>query len=242
MRDCMGGPARWEQDYTVPRPVCLAEIQAKGLHAGTCRADGSEAAAILHCSVASPGDIRGHATHGTRHQQGHPGRQPRQRPRNQIHPGRHGDDHGQPGHHQRAQGQGRATPRNAPNGTGSSSSASSARSPASTWQGQPGLHRRLDPLRQVHRPGRRREVLHRHHRRRDADARRSCGRGSAVVVAEARPAAAGSAASVRRARRRARNRPRVAKRRRPSPTTSPTISRTTTSRSDGARPASEARI
>ena len=40
-------------------------------------------------------------------------------------------------------------------------------------KGAPGLHRRLHPIRQVHRPGRRREVLHRHRRRRDADAGRS---------------------------------------------------------------------
>src|SRR5690606_24222023 len=111
-------------------------------------------------------------SNGPRREQSDPGRKPRQRPRHEVHPGRHGHLHPVAGHDLGAQGQGRQHPgahRVAPGEAVREAGRDRRRVPA---QGPPGLHRRLDPLRQVHRPGRGREVLHRHHRRRDADARR----------------------------------------------------------------------
>ena len=108
--------------------------------------------------------------HGARCKQGHPGRQPRQRPRDEVHAGRHGHLHPVRGHQLGAQGQGRqpaGTHRVAPREAVRQARRDRRRIPQ---EGPPGVYRGRDPLRQVHRPGRRREIFHRHHRQRDADA------------------------------------------------------------------------
>src|SRR5690606_21148310 len=90
---------------------------------------------------------------------------------NQVHPGWHGHHQDQPGDHQRAQGPRRQPAGNhavAPRDLLRQARRDRRRVPA---QGLAGLRRGRDPLRQVHRPGRCGEVLHRNRRQRDADAR-----------------------------------------------------------------------
>ena len=109
--------------------------------------------------------------HGAWHQQGDPGRQPRQRSGREVHPGRHGHRHAQRGNHILAQGPRRQLPgkdRVAPGQAVWKDRRSRRRVPE---EGPSGLYRRPPGVRQL-REGRGQALHHRHHRRRHADAGR----------------------------------------------------------------------
>ena len=129
---CERSGCRAGGDYTERAPAKPRRAVPKGPPRRQ-RADGRGRRGILQSSVARISGDHRRTDHGTRHQQGDPGRQPRQRSRNQVHPGRHGDHHAQPGHHQRrARTRKAADPGKDRMAPGQAVRQDSARSPAST--------------------------------------------------------------------------------------------------------------